>query len=373
MSVYQYYEFQAIDRPLTPEEQEAVASLSSRVEPHPRRAVFTYSWSDFRGDPGEVLAKYYDAMLYMTNWGSTQLLFRFPRSAIDLDDVRAYCQPRYVVEFVSWSPVDEYVVLDIDFREEEGNDWIEGEGWLDSVLPLRDDILRGDYRALYLAWLGTLGMEDVLPSVVEPPVPPGLGKLTPALRRFVELFKIDNVLVEVAAEASGGIRTTSDAWTQRAISRLSRDECDAFLLRLTQGELHLGLALRTRLREVMGPSTTAEPTGEPRRTVGQLLAETERRREQEQRRRAEEAERKRVQGLEALAKRQAETWWQVDTLIKRMTGSAYAEAVQLLVELRDLAEYKGQMRGFEERLDELCEQYSRRTALIRRLREAGLR
>ena len=42
MSEYQYYEFQAIDRPLTPEEQEAVARLSSRVAPHPRRTVFVY-------------------------------------------------------------------------------------------------------------------------------------------------------------------------------------------------------------------------------------------------------------------------------------------------------------------------------------------
>jgi hypothetical protein len=35
MSEYQYYEFQAIDRPLTAEEQQAVSKLSSRVEPHP--------------------------------------------------------------------------------------------------------------------------------------------------------------------------------------------------------------------------------------------------------------------------------------------------------------------------------------------------
>lgn len=70
MSEYQYYEFQAIDRPLTPEEQQAVARLSSRVEPHPRCAVFTYSWSDFPGDSADILGKYYDAMLYMANWGS---------------------------------------------------------------------------------------------------------------------------------------------------------------------------------------------------------------------------------------------------------------------------------------------------------------
>jgi hypothetical protein len=49
MSTYQYYEFQAIDRLLTDEEQQAVAQLSSRLEPHPRQAVFVYHWN--RGIP----------------------------------------------------------------------------------------------------------------------------------------------------------------------------------------------------------------------------------------------------------------------------------------------------------------------------------
>jgi hypothetical protein len=52
---------------LTPEEQEAVAGLSSRVHPHPRRAVFVYHWSSFRGSAEDTLARYYDAMLYVVN------------------------------------------------------------------------------------------------------------------------------------------------------------------------------------------------------------------------------------------------------------------------------------------------------------------
>jgi hypothetical protein len=94
MSTYQYYEFQAIDRPLTAEEQQAVARLSSRVDPHPRRAVFVYNWSNFRGNPAEVLARYYDAMLYMANWGSRRLMFRFPQPVLDLERAQAYCPGR---------------------------------------------------------------------------------------------------------------------------------------------------------------------------------------------------------------------------------------------------------------------------------------
>ncbi|CCI15973.1 hypothetical protein MICAF_170011 [Microcystis aeruginosa PCC 9807] len=42
MSEYQYYEFHAIDRPLTQEERAAISQLSSRVKPTATSASFTY-------------------------------------------------------------------------------------------------------------------------------------------------------------------------------------------------------------------------------------------------------------------------------------------------------------------------------------------
>src|SRR5512138_3156964 len=83
MSEYQYYEFLAIDQPLNPEDLAYVRTLSRRVQPTPTQAIFTYSYGDFPGDPLKLLAKHYDVMLYLANWGSKQLAFRFPRGAID--------------------------------------------------------------------------------------------------------------------------------------------------------------------------------------------------------------------------------------------------------------------------------------------------
>ena len=79
MSEYQYYEFQAINRPLTEEQQTYMRSLSSRVELTPTRAVFTYSYGDFRGNPLAVLEAHFDALLYLANWGSKRLAFRCRR------------------------------------------------------------------------------------------------------------------------------------------------------------------------------------------------------------------------------------------------------------------------------------------------------
>jgi hypothetical protein len=375
MSEYQYYEFQAIDRPLTHEEQEAVAALSSRVAPHPRRAVFTYHWSGFRGDHKEILARYYDAMLYVANWGHTQLMFRFPRSVVDLKGMQAFVHPPIADEYITLSTSGQYVVLNINFWGEEGvMRSIEGEGWLDSMLPLRDDLLRGDYRALYLTWLKILEVDDLLDSVVEPPVPLGLRTLTPALRRFAELFEIDEGLVEAAAQASetpSADEKLARATTRAAIKMLPRDECETFLLRLAQGELHLGLALKARLRELV-PELEAQATRVPRRTVGWLLEEAERQRESARRRRAAEAERRRIKELEALAQREKAIWASLEPLIERRTGSAYAEAVELLVKLRDLAKYKGRTAEFQQRVSQIRARYPKYTALQRRMNEARL-
>lgn len=57
MSEYQYYEWQTLGRPLTPEERAAVSRLSSHIEVTSSQAVVTYSWGDFKHDPIQVLAR----------------------------------------------------------------------------------------------------------------------------------------------------------------------------------------------------------------------------------------------------------------------------------------------------------------------------
>ena len=69
MSEYQYYEFRALDKRLTPEQQQRLRSLSSRAEISTTRFTNEYSYGDFRGDPGQLLEEYFDAYLYAANWG----------------------------------------------------------------------------------------------------------------------------------------------------------------------------------------------------------------------------------------------------------------------------------------------------------------
>ncbi|HEX6386525.1 MAG TPA: hypothetical protein VF177_17780 [Anaerolineae bacterium] len=366
MSEYQYYEFQAIDRPLTEEEQDAVSSLSSRVDPHPRRAVFVYHYSSLRANAKELLARYYDAMFYVANWGTTRLMFRFPKELIDVKQIERYC----VEHYVTCETIDDYVVLDMRWSEEGGYyDWVKGEGSLDGLITLRDDILQQDYRVLYLAWLSALHTWEIEEETIEPPVPPGLQKLTPPLRRFMEAFHVDESLVTVAAAASPTRRDVSEAELRQNIAALSRDECDEWLLRLAQGkEAHLSLVFQ---RYLLSGRETA-PMAPGRRTAAELLAMAEVEAGRVSQLRAAEAEAQRIRELEALAPKAEDMWTFAEQLIQQGNSRAYDEAVQLLVKLHDLAIHKGTEAAYAKRLRRIRATYSRRQALLRRLDEASL-
>ena len=129
MSEYQYYEFQALDRPLTESEQAYIRSLSRRVSLTPTQAIFTYQYGNFPGDPKRILEKYFDAMLYIANWGTKQLMFRLPRSVTDVSGLDRYCFPRIITTSVTKVSV----ILDICFQEEKGGYWVEGEGQLSAL------------------------------------------------------------------------------------------------------------------------------------------------------------------------------------------------------------------------------------------------
>jgi hypothetical protein len=77
MSEYQYYEFQAIDRPLTEKEMGELRTYSTRARITPTSFINDYSWGNFKGDEDawmEVLRR----ILYVANWGTHVLKLRLP-------------------------------------------------------------------------------------------------------------------------------------------------------------------------------------------------------------------------------------------------------------------------------------------------------
>ncbi|MCF8247319.1 MAG: hypothetical protein K9J37_19820 [Saprospiraceae bacterium] len=90
MSEFQCYKFKTIDRPLTESERREVDGLSSHGQVNNTSAIFTYQYGNFKHKPETVLVKYFDAMLYYSNWGTRRLMFRLPAKLVDEKAIKPY-------------------------------------------------------------------------------------------------------------------------------------------------------------------------------------------------------------------------------------------------------------------------------------------
>ncbi|MDX2231632.1 MAG: hypothetical protein NW220_18505 [Leptolyngbyaceae cyanobacterium bins.349] len=368
MSEYQYYEFQAIDRPLTKQEQDEIRKLSSRVQLTPNQAIFLYNYGDFRGNPEKLLTRYFDMMVYIANWGTWRLMFRLPKAIADPN----WFQPYDLPDKITISTTSNAVLLDVQITEEEGiGGWIEGEGWMPRLLPLRAELLNGDLRLLYLVWLRTapnLAGYTLEDDPVEPPVPPNLDTLSEALQAFIEWVELDPDLVAAAAQASDRQKPSAEPPLEHWLKALSADEKQEFLLKLVRREPHVDLQLINRLKELAGATHSKPGSHSDQRSLSalQALAATIRNKRHQQEQNA--ARKKRIQELEALAARETQTWKRVVELIELKQAKPYDEATTLLIDLRDLAAHQGRLPEFTQRFEQLQSDYQNRPALMTRFK-----
>ncbi|WP_369356817.1 hypothetical protein [Streptomyces sp. cg2] len=91
-----------------------------------------------------MVERYFDAHLYVTNWGTHRLMLRLPMQTLSLPlDHR----------IDAWT-TRTHLLLDLTSENEEG-DW-DADDSLAALLGVRDELATGDLRPLYLAWLSAL-------------------------------------------------------------------------------------------------------------------------------------------------------------------------------------------------------------------------
>lgn len=388
MSEYQYYEFLAIDRPLDEREQGEVRSLSTRARITPTSFVNEYHWGDFRGDPNRLMERYYDAHLYVANWGTRRLMVRLPSDLLELDVVEDYC----IDSQLTVRATSESLVLSFAAEDEAGEfDLDEApETMLSSVVGVRAELAAGDLRSLYLGWLAAYGAwerdEEVFDRDAdddrEPAIPPGLGTLTAAQQALAHFLRLDDDLVAVAARRSPPVEpVTDDPDTLLArAARLPVAEKDRVLAQVLRGEV---LRARTELLRRLRDDDVPTAATAPRRTVAELLDDAarcraERRRqdaarhaEQEARRQAARAE-ARERRLDTLAREGDAAWSRVEAMIATRKPTEYDAAVAVLTDLQALAERDGEADGFVLRTLDIRRAHARKPSLIARLDRARL-
>ncbi|MEJ2625346.1 MAG: hypothetical protein P8Z80_12605 [Pseudolabrys sp.] len=378
MSEYQYYEFQAIDRPLGGADLEALRALSTRARITATSFTNSYEWGDFKGDPARLMENWFDLHLYLANWGSRRLMIRWPVHLVDRNLLDAFLGE---VDGAELRRAGQNLILDTAFDEVEAEDWDDGSGWLAALAPLRADVLRGDLRLFYLLWLSAVEADVFEPDEPEPM--PGIGPMTGALEAFAEFFDIDRDLVTAAAERGAdplAEKPTSSKAVKSVIAAMTYPEKTSFLTRLFDGDAHVGNELRALVRHRLPPPTDTPAVA--MRTAGDLRARAKAIRQArgralaekaaaERKRREEETERSRRARLDAIARRGESVWREIETEIERRNATGYDRATSLLLDLRAISKGKGAPEDFLRRLQEIRNRHARKERLIERLAKLG--
>ena len=377
MSEYQYYEFLALDRPLTSKQREELRQLSTRAEITATRFTNEYQWGNFRGDPEKMMANYFDAFLYLANWGTRHLMFRVPRTALDTECAGQYCY----TDAASLVETDDHLIISLYADRDPDDYWDETAGELGAMVAARSELLGGDHRLLYLAWLMGIQWDHVDDHDTEPPVPAGLADLSAALRAIVDFLEIDEDLIAVAAEASPVLKDEPAAGLADWIATLDAAEKDKLLMMVADGEgPQVQALLLRRFRD--GPGIQNAPV-QTARTAAQLWAAAGTRKtvRKEAEAQARKAEAERVAAakavacnkrLDQLATRAEAAWHEVADLIETKKPRDYDQAVSLLRDLSAVARRDGDHGSFTARFLELRSRHERKPSLQERFDKAGL-
>ena len=297
----------------------------------------------------------------------------FPKGAIDPEAIQPYLRggERYE-DTLTVNEVGNRCIVWWERNEEGGGEWTEGEGIIDQLIGVREELLRGDYRALFLGWLADFDPEAWRDpedgSVVMPPIPAGLDHLSPALAALIEHFPVDPDALAVAAGLSRA-STPNRIPIAAVLERLSVPEMRALLVRVAEGG---GSGVMTDLNRLTYPRVQI-PVGQAMRCMD-FAAKTIETREVRHKKDAEAAaarrQRKaelREQHLASIMQRADTVWSGFDLLMDQKIASAYDQAAAQLQELRDAYSQAGDIGGFQQKLNGFRLRYSNRPAMLRRI------
>ncbi|RLC31234.1 MAG: hypothetical protein DRH32_04535, partial [Deltaproteobacteria bacterium] len=280
MSEYKYYEFLAIDRPLTADEMDELRALSTRAHITPVSFSNEYNWGNFAGNPYKLMQRYFDAHVYVANWRTVIFMVRLPIEALTLETAKAVAVP-YLLNV---KPTKTHWIITWSLEESKNYDRFgmeDGRGWMAQLAPVRDELLCGDLRSLYIGWLaavagGIMDDEDTEPLSVS-----GLANLTAAQQALAEFLEVDPDLLAGAGMGSPAAQETEvsqremDEW----IDALPREEVNSILKQLLEGKgQQAERSIRNRFAS-WRRGLQAGDTGAPRRTVGKLRQNAEKARQ----------------------------------------------------------------------------------------------
>lgn len=380
MSEYQYYEFLAIDRPLTTDEMAQLRALSTRATITPVSFSNEYNWGDFKGDPDKLMQRYFDAHVYVANWMTAIFMVRLPIEALTEETAKAVAVP-YLLDIKATKT---HWIITCTLEESKNYDRFgmeDGRGWMARLAPVRDELLRGDLRSLFIAWLPAVSEEmfdddDVVPLSVS-----GLANLTASQQALAEFLEVDPDLLAAAGMGSPSVpkEQISPVELDEWIDALPEEEVKSILKKLLEGK---GQQAERSVRHQFASWRHGSQTGatdEPRCTVGELrkniekarLIRMEKQKQDQEQQKIKRRERRNAY-LENISIDFPKAWSSVKEAAERGSGRGYDEACHLLVDIAEAYDLFETKKQFQKELKRFMAGHLRRKALIERLVKAGI-
>ena len=380
MSEYQYYEFLAIDRPLTPDEMAELRALSTRATITPVSFTNEYNWGDFKGDPEKLMQRYFDAHVYVANWMTAIFMVRLPIEALTKETAKAVA----VSYLLDIKATKTHWIITWRLEESENYDRFgmeDGRGWMARLAPVRDELLRGDLRSLYIGWLPAVAGEMTDDDETEPFAASGLANLTGAQQALAEFLEVDPDLLAGAGMGSPAAQETEvsrremDKW----IAALPRKETHSILKQLLEGKgQQAERSIRNRFASWRRGLQTGD-TDAPRRTVGELRQNAEKARlirmekqKRDQKQREIKRREKRSAYLKDISSDFPKAWATVKEPVERGSGRGYDEACRILADIAEAYDLFATKKKFQNELKKFMAGNLRRKALIQRLVKVGI-
>jgi hypothetical protein len=257
----------------------------------------------------------------------------------------------------------------------------DGRGWMARLAPVRDELLRGDLRSLYIGWLPAVAGEMMDDEETEPLSVSGLANLTAAQQALAEFLEVDPDLLAGAGMDSPVAQDTevSQREMEKWIDALPRGEVNAILKQLLEGK---GQQAERSVRNRFASWRRGLQTGDadaPRRTVGGLRQNAEKARQirlekqkRDQKQREIKQREKRKAYLKNLSSDFSKAWESVREPVERGSGRGYDEACRILVDIAEAYSLYATNTQFQKELEKFMAGHLRRKAMIQRLVKAGI-
>ena len=371
MSEYQYIYFAAVDKPLSDKQLDYMRRQSTRAEVTRWQFTNEYHYGNFHGNSLEMMRRGYDVHLHYANYGVRKLLFRLPLGLpIDAKLFKAYATD-YGIEWKK-DKRGKGGVLSIQ-PECDAGFYSEGYFGFDRMvthLPkIREGLMAGDTRVLYLGWLACNWDEESL----EPPVPAGLGKLPQELAELIDFYELDRDLLAAANEQSPNLLSQAarepdvDAW----LANQSLETLRALMRRVLQDD---AAAVRAEslaaMRDQSGIATW--PANNSSRTLEELRVLANAKANQRKKREQASEQRKLEKQLARIRKDPSAAIADAEKLVQSRSTENYFKAARLLAELRDAVVGEEGSRTADQAARKIAKKYPTLSYVKRAFKEEGL-